>query len=299
MGGGNDNIIGGGRGGGGGGGDGSSGDDSEKQPGNSGIGWKGWEDRVKADPEFAFKVLLEQVIGVGASVVGDMSSRPNWGLNELDFVFSTLVVGSILNFSLMYLLAPTASAAANPATMSLIQRILSESTLKGWGAPGGNMFEPGAYSVGARGLNFLYKGGVFAVIGLMAGIIGTATSNGLLLMRKKLDPDFKLQNEPPNILYNACTWSLHMGISSNLRYQILGGTDRVLVNVMPQALFRTYSALIRGFNNIVGGMSFVTLARYLGVQKATTPVALAPPPPPPPPPEEKKRRRRWYLLYLA
>jgi hypothetical protein len=34
-----------------------------------------------------------QVIGVGASVIGDMSSRPNWGLNELDFVFATLVVG--------------------------------------------------------------------------------------------------------------------------------------------------------------------------------------------------------------
>jgi len=35
---------------------------------------------------------MMQLIGVGASVVGDMSSRPNWGLNELDFVFSTLVV---------------------------------------------------------------------------------------------------------------------------------------------------------------------------------------------------------------
>lgn len=30
---------------------------------------------------------------MGASVIGDMSSRPNWGLNELDFVFATLVVG--------------------------------------------------------------------------------------------------------------------------------------------------------------------------------------------------------------
>ena len=37
-------------------------------------------------------LLALQIIGVGASVVGDMSSRPNWGLNELDFVFSTLVV---------------------------------------------------------------------------------------------------------------------------------------------------------------------------------------------------------------
>jgi hypothetical protein len=27
-------------------------------------------------------------------VIGDMSSRPNWGLNELDFVFATLVVST-------------------------------------------------------------------------------------------------------------------------------------------------------------------------------------------------------------
>ena len=33
-----------------------------------------------------------QVIGVTANVLGDMASRPNWGLNELDFVFATLVV---------------------------------------------------------------------------------------------------------------------------------------------------------------------------------------------------------------
>ena len=48
---------------------------------------------------------------MGAAVVGDMASRPNWGLNELDFVFSTLVVGSILNFTLMYMLAPVAGPA--------------------------------------------------------------------------------------------------------------------------------------------------------------------------------------------
>eukprot|EP00877_Chromochloris_zofingiensis_P013599 jgi/Chrzof1/8493/Cz03g13050.t1 len=40
-----------------------------------------------------------QVIGVGASVIGDMSSRPNWGLNELDFVFATLVVSQLQQLS--------------------------------------------------------------------------------------------------------------------------------------------------------------------------------------------------------
>ncbi|MCE7766863.1 RETICULATA-related protein, partial [Pseudomonas putida] len=70
----------------------------------------GWRSRVAADPQFPFKVLMEELVGVSANVLGDMASRPNFGLNELDFVFSTLVVGSIMNFVLMYLLAPTASA---------------------------------------------------------------------------------------------------------------------------------------------------------------------------------------------
>lgn len=56
------------------------------------FGWKGWQDRVAADPQFVYKVMIEQIIGVSASVIGDMASRPNWGLNELDFVFATLVV---------------------------------------------------------------------------------------------------------------------------------------------------------------------------------------------------------------
>lgn len=57
---------------------------------------------MSADPQFGFKVFSEVVVGVAACVLGDMASRPNFGLNELDFVFSTIVVGSILNFTLMY-----------------------------------------------------------------------------------------------------------------------------------------------------------------------------------------------------
>ncbi|KAE9622316.1 hypothetical protein Lalb_Chr01g0023941 [Lupinus albus] len=53
---------------------------------------------------------MEELVGVPACILGDMASRPNFGLNELDLVFSTLVVGSIISFTVMYLLAPTASS---------------------------------------------------------------------------------------------------------------------------------------------------------------------------------------------
>lgn len=48
-----------------------------------------------------------------------------------------------------------------------------------------------------------------------------------------------------------------------------------LVKAMPVVAFRVYQAVIRGANNIVGGISFVTLARLLGVQKAATPEIVA------------------------
>lgn len=215
-------------------------------------------------------MFIEQVIGVGAAVIGDMSGRPNWGLNELDFVFATLIVGSIVNFALMYLLAPTASAgaaAAGAASQGLVARLLSEETLRGLGAPGGHMFEPG-FGLGARLVNLAYKGVIFGTIGLLAGIVGTSVSNGLLALRKRLDPNFEPSNEPPSVLGNAACWGIHMGLSSNIRYQILNGLDMVVQPVLPAGAFRILTSIVRGLNNVVGGISFVVIARGLGVQKA-------------------------------
>lgn len=219
---------------------------------------KGWNDRVAADPQFAFKVLTEQVIGVSACVVGDMASRPNFGLNELDFVFSTLVVGSILNFLLMYLLAPVASSTSIAATLP---GIFSS-------CPEGHMFQPGSYNLIQRAGTFVYKGAQFGVAGFAAGLVGTLMTNGLLALRKKLQPDFVQQNEPPPTLLNAATWGLHLGISSNLRYQGLNGLDLVLAKALSPGIFRSLTFTLRGFNNVLGGSTFAILAKLTGAQKS-------------------------------
>lgn len=254
-------------GGSGGNGDGNGddrGDDGSAK--DDGIMWKGWKDRVAADPQFPYKVFVEQVIGVGASVLGDMSSRPNWGLKELDFVFATLVVGSIVNFSLMYLLAPTGAAGA-AASAGFVSKFFGDHYMRAWAAPTGHMFEPG-FALSKRLLNFAYKGMVFASIGISAGMVGTAISNGLILARKKLDPEFVQVNESPNVLANASCWAFHMGLSSNLRYQMLNGMDMLIQPVLSPSAFRLLTSVVRSANNVVGGISFVTLAKLFGVQKA-------------------------------
>lgn len=258
-----------GKGGGGGGGDGSGGfsgdgdNSNSKDAGIWGLWLNGWRSRVAADPQFPFKVLMEQLVGVTACVIGDMASRPNFGLNELDFVFSTLVVGSIMNFTLMYLLAPTLSAAPQ--------------NLPGLFAscPTSHMFEPGAFSFANRLGTFVFKGLVFASVGFAAGLVGTAISNGLIKLRKKMDPAFETPNKPPPTVLNALTWSLHMGISSNFRYQTLNGIEFLLAKSTPEVVFKSSVVVLRCLNNVLGGMSFVLLARMTGSQSVSADKAVA------------------------
>ena len=246
--------------GGGGGGDGSSGGDDGKSGDSSfgilGLILSGWRSRVAADPQFPFKVLSEELVGVSSAVLGDMATRPNFGLNELDFVFSTLVVGAILNFTLMYLLAPTLGSAT-----AKVPAIFAS-------CPKSHMFEPGAYSLLDRFGTLVYKGTIFAVVGLGAGLVGTALSNGLVSMRKKMDPNFESPNKPPPTLLNGLTWAAHMGFSSNLRYQTLNGVEFMLEKVLNPLVFKTSVVVIRCANNVLGGMTFVMLARLTGSQNA-------------------------------
>ncbi|XP_073298172.1 protein RETICULATA-RELATED 3, chloroplastic-like [Primulina huaijiensis] len=261
AGGGGDIGVGQGNGGGGGGSSGWSGGGDSREFKSSWDGFgtigafvNGWRSRVAADPQFPFKVLMEELVGVSSCVIGDMASRPNFGLNELDFVFSTLVVGSILNFVLMYLLAPTLSL----STQSLPGIFAS--------SPASHMFEPGPFSLVNRLGTCIYKGALFAAVGFAAGLVGTGISNGLINMRKKMDPSFETPNKPPPMVLNATTWAIHMGVSSNLRYQTLNGVEFVLAKGFPPFLFKTSVVVLRCLNNVLGGMTFVILARLTGSQ---------------------------------
>ncbi|URE39775.1 hypothetical protein MUK42_26348 [Musa troglodytarum] len=249
---------------GGSGGDGAPDDDRHRgEPASSdpsgplGLFLQGWRSRVSADPQFPFKVLMEELVGVTSCVLGDMASRPNFGLDELDFVFCTLVVGSILNFVLMYLLAPTSASAASSALPGIFAA-----------CPTSHMFQPGHYSLLSRLGTFVYKGATFAAVGFAAGLVGTAISNGLIALRKKMDPEFETPNKPPPTVLNALTWALHMGLSSNFRYQTLNGVEFVMEKALPSAGFKASVVVLRCLNNVLGGMSFVMLARLTGSQKA-------------------------------
>ncbi|CAH2064944.1 unnamed protein product [Thlaspi arvense] len=69
-------------------------------------------------------------------------------------------------------------------------------------------------------IGLVEEGMVYATVSLAAGLVGTAISNGLIMLRKKMDPAFKKPNKPPLTVLNSLTWTTHMGVSANVRLRI-------------------------------------------------------------------------------
>ena len=81
-----------------------------------------------------------------------------------------------------------------------------------------------------------------------------------------MDPSFETPNKPPPTVLNALTWAIHMGVSSNLRYQSLNGVEFLLAKGLPPFAFKSSVVVLRCLNNVLGGMTFVILARMTGSQ---------------------------------
>ncbi|KAK9290801.1 hypothetical protein L1049_008979 [Liquidambar formosana] len=80
-----------------------------------------------------------------------------------------------------------------------------------------------------------------------------------------MDPNFETPNKAPPTVLNALTWAIHMGLSSNFRYQTLNGVEFLLAKGLPAWAFKTSVVALRCFNNILGGMSFVGVGEVNGI----------------------------------
>ena len=74
--------------------------------------------------------------------------------------------------------------------------------------------------------------------------------------------------EIPPVGMTALTWGFFMGVSSNLRYNMVVGLERAadmtLERAVPGAGYAVSTGLRFG-NNIVGGMNYIDIARWTGI----------------------------------
>ncbi|KAK9099951.1 hypothetical protein Scep_023381 [Stephania cephalantha] len=208
--------------------------------------------RMLADPAFLFKIGTEIVIDSCCATFAEIQKRGKDFWAEFELYVADLLVGVVVNVALVGMLAPYV-------------RIGQPSTSKGLF---GSMLR--AYNALPSRLAFVFRSGVlYGSVGFGCGLIGQGIANLIMTAKRSIKKSEEDIPVPP-LLKSAALWGVFLAVSSNTRYQIINGLERIVEasplakQVPPVAL--AFTVGVRFANNIYGGMQFVDWARWSGCQ---------------------------------
>ncbi|KAL6278002.1 hypothetical protein ACE6H2_021603 [Prunus campanulata] len=225
-------------------------------------------DRMLADPSFLFKIGTEIVIDSCCATFAEVQKRGKDFWAEFELYVADLLVGVVVNVALVGMLAPYARIGQPSLSKGFLGRLQHS-----YGALPSSVFEaerPGCrYSVNQRIATYFFKGILYGTVGFGCGIIGQGIANLIMTAKrsvKKSEEDIPV----PPLIKSAVLWGVFLAVSSNTRYQIINGLER-LVEASPMAkqippVAMAFTVGVRFANNIYGGMQFVDWARWSGVQ---------------------------------
>ncbi|XVF05258.1 hypothetical protein REPUB_Repub05bG0156100 [Reevesia pubescens] len=224
--------------------------------------------RMLADPSFLFKVGTEIVIDSCCATFAEMKKRGKDFWSEFELYLADLLVGVVVDIALVGMLAPYARFGRPSASRGLFGRLQHACS-----ALPSSVFEaerPGCkFSVKQRIATYFYKGVLYGSVGFGCGLVVQGIANLIMTAKRsirKSDEDIPV----PPLLKSAALWGVFLAVSSNTRYQIINGLER-LVEASPVAkqvppVAMAFTVGVRFANNIYGGMQFVDWAKWSGVQ---------------------------------
>lgn len=227
-------------------------------------------DRMLADPSFLFKVGTEIVIDSCCATIAEVQKRGKDFWAEFELYLADLLVGVVVNVALVGMLAPYARI--GQPSMSKGLGLLGRMQYA-YGALPSSVFEaerPGCrFSVKQRIATYFFKGIMYGAVGFGCGIIGQGIANLIMTAKRNLKKSEEDIPIPP-LIKSAALWGFFLAVSSNTRYQIINGLERVVESspmarkVPPVAM--AFTVGVRFANNVYGGMQFVDWAKMSGVQ---------------------------------
>lgn len=218
--------------------------------------------RFLADSAFAFKLLVQELVGNGTALASEIAVRGKDIVHELEYVASDLIIGTVIEAAFVWVLAPTVRVP--PANVGAIARYIASLP--------SHVFQPSTqlrtFSMSQRVAAYWYAAGQYAIMGFLGGVIGTAITYGILEARKRFDSAYKPERPLPAVIPNSIAWGAFLAFSSNTRFQIVEGMELAFARM---AAGRATSAvnsgivLLRFANNYWGGVQFVQFFRFLGL----------------------------------
>ncbi|GLT75855.1 hypothetical protein SLA2020_475490 [Shorea laevis] len=230
--------------------------------------WAMLRNRMLADPSFLFKIGTEIVIDSCCATFAEVQKRGKDFWAEFELYVADLLVGVVVNIALVGMLAPYVRFGQPSASKGFLGRMQHA-----YAALPSSVFEaerPGCrYSVGQRIATYFYKGVLYGSVGFACGIIGQGIANMIMTAKRSIKKSEQDIPVPP-LVKSAVLWGVFLAVSSNTRYQIINGLERVVEasplakQVPPVAM--AFTVGVRFANNVYGGMQFVDWARWSGVQ---------------------------------
>ncbi|KAI3888665.1 hypothetical protein MKW92_011649 [Papaver armeniacum] len=209
--------------------------------------------RMIADPAFLYRFLLEQAATIGCSVWWEVKTRKERLKQEWDLALINVLTTTACNAIVVWSLAPCRSYGSTFRydLQNTIQKLPN------------NVFERSypqrEFDLQQRFQSFFYKAAELCMVGITAGAAQGALSK--LSASKK---EGRLSVTMPSVSSNALGYGAFLGIYANLRYQLLCGLDKTVMNhfdVLGVAL--CLSTAMRVLNVQVGETSRLA---WLGMQ---------------------------------
>ncbi|XP_051122794.1 protein RETICULATA-RELATED 6, chloroplastic-like [Andrographis paniculata] len=249
--------------------------DLEKNPILSGLThqFQGFRERLLADPKFLHRLAIEETISISTTLLAQYERRKENFFQELDYVVTDTLRGTVVDFFTVWLPAPTLSFIPVVGDMSTPDGIEAVKGLLG--SIPDNAFQKSLvgrdWNLNHRIASVLVGGLKLASVGFISSIGTVASSNMLLTARKHLNPRLATvqQNKRSPILRTALVYAAFLGTSANLRYQVIAGIveHRISDQFSDQIfLVNLISFVARTANSYWGTQQWIDLARYTGLQ---------------------------------
>ncbi|KAF3499630.1 hypothetical protein F2Q69_00044301 [Brassica cretica] len=226
--------------------------------------------RMLADPSFLFKVGTEIAIDSCCATFAEVQKRGEDFWSEFELYAADLLVGLVVDVALVGLLAPYARIGKTsvPSSTGLFSGLK-----RSCAALPSSVFEaerPGCkFSVNQRIAAFFYKGVLYGSVGFGCGLIGQGIANLIMTAKRSIKKSEEDVPVPP-LFESAALWGVFLGLSSNARYQIINGLERVVEGSTAAkripVVAMAFTVGVRFANNVYGGMQFVDWAKLSGVQ---------------------------------
>ncbi|KAF5959124.1 hypothetical protein HYC85_000333 [Camellia sinensis] len=235
--------------------------------------FQGFRERLLADPKFLHRLAIEEAISITTTLLAQYERRKENFFEELDYVITDTVRGSVVDFFTVWLPAPTLSFLSIGDTIDTPDSV---ETLKGLlGSIPDNAFQKNIagkdWNVNHRVASVLFGGLKLAGVGFISSIGTVVASNILYAVRKLLNPalDTRQRIKRSPILKTAVVYGGFLGTSANLRYQVIAGIveHRISDQFASQTLLvNMLSFFVRTVNSYWGTQQWVDLARFTGLQ---------------------------------